>query len=130
MPRYDYRCRQCGSVEEVTHGFTEDPEIRCFDCGLEMVRRIGQVNIAPSATPSRSLGSIDFEATKTAEKAKDADMNAYRRLRRDGVQPPAINGSAKLEAKAETTHEVNSGHVFKTAAARRRSMGLVKDMVD
>ena len=52
---------------------------------------------------------IDLEATRQAEKDKVADMDAYKRLRKNGVQPPSINGSAKLESRAEEKHEVNSG---------------------
>jgi putative FmdB family regulatory protein len=129
MPRYDYRCGVCGEVEEITHGFHDDEDVRCVGCGTSMGKVIANVNVAPSVTPSRS-GGIDMEATKKAEVEKDRDMAAYKRLRKDGVQPPAINGSAKLEAKAENSYEVNSGHTFKSESARRRSMSLVKDVVD
>ena len=130
MPRYDYRCKRCGATEEVTHGFHDDGDVECLGCEAPMGKTFTDINIAPSATPSRSPDGIDMAATKAAEKAKVADMGACRRLRADGVQPPAINGSAKLEAKAETSHEVESGHTFSTASSRKRSMGLVKDMVD
>ena len=128
MPRYDYRCKTCGAIEETVHGFVEEPDMYCLECGTMMGRMIGAPLLAPSATPSRA-GGIDMDASRAAEKAKAVDMDAYKRLRKDGVQPPAINGSAKLEARAEEKHEVNSGHTFATAAGRKRSMGLVKDVV-
>lgn len=129
MPRYDYRCRICGEVEEVTHGFHDNEDVMCVGCDQPMGKLVSDVNVAPSVTPSRS-GVVDLEATKSAEREKDRDMAAYKRLRKDGVQPPSINGSAQLEAKAENSYEVNSGHTFKTASGRRRSMSLVKDVVD
>lgn len=129
MPRYDYRCRVCGEVEEITHGFHDNEDVMCIGCGAPMGKLIADVNVSPSVMPSRS-NTIDLAATKKAEIEKGRDMEAYKRLRKDGVQPPAINGSAKLEAKAENSYEVNSGHTFKTESARRRSMSLVKDVVD
>jgi putative FmdB family regulatory protein len=126
MPKYDYRCKVCGAVEEVLHGFEDEPDMHCMECGALMGKLMGMPYVSPSAVPSRN-NVIDFDATRQAEKDKDADMAAYKRLRKDGVQPPSINGSAKLEAKAEEKHEVNSGHTFATATGRKRGMGLVRD---
>jgi putative FmdB family regulatory protein len=126
MPRYDYRCKVCGEVEETVHGFDEDPEMHCLECGAVMGRMMGMPYVSPSAVPSRN-NVIDLAATKQAEKDKVADMDAYKRLRQNGVQPPSINGSARLEAKAEEKHEVNSGKTFSTATSRKRGMGLVRD---
>ena len=126
MPRYDYRCKVCGAVEEVLHGVDEDPDMYCLNCGAMMGRMLGMPYVSPSAVPSRN-NVIDLEATKQAEKEKVADMDAYKRLLKNGVQPPSINGSARLEAKAEEKHEVNSGKTFATATSRKRGMGLVRD---
>ena len=126
MPRSDYRCKVCGAVVEVLHGFDEDPDMYCLNCGAMMGRMLGMPYVSPSAVPSRN-NVIDLEATKQAEKEKVADMDAYKRLRKNGVQPPSINGSARLEAKAEEKHEVNSGKTFATATSRKRGMGLVRD---
>ena len=128
MPKYDYKCRVCDFVEEVTHGFHESPDLFCMDCGGVMGKLMSVPRISPSAVPTRG-SVIDMDATRKAEKQKVADMDAYKRLRKNGVQPPAINGSARLEAKAEEKHEVNSGHTFATSSARKRSMSLVKDVV-
>jgi hypothetical protein len=38
----------------------------------------------------------------------DADMDAYSRLRKDGLQPPRVDGSAELEKRANTREEVES----------------------
>lgn len=112
MPRYDYRCKRCGAVEEFVHSFADDPNLHCMECGELMGRMLGMPYVAPSAVPSRN-NVIDLEATKQAEKDKDSDMSAYKRLRKDGVQPPTINGSAKLEARAGEKYEVNSGLIVK-----------------
>lgn len=129
MPRYDYKCKTCNAIEEAVHGFEDEPNMYCLECGQPMGKMIGMPYVAPSATPTRA-SEIDVGATRQAEKNKDADMAAYKRLRKDGVQPPKIDGSAKLEARAEEKHEVNSGHTFSTDSARKRNMSLVKDILD
>ncbi|OHD55088.1 MAG: hypothetical protein A2Y33_03870 [Spirochaetes bacterium GWF1_51_8] len=40
MPNYDYRCTECGTVNEIFHKITEDPEIKCPSCGSAMKRKI------------------------------------------------------------------------------------------
>ena len=129
MPRYDYKCKTCGAIEETIHSFNDEPDMYCLECGQPMGRLLGMPYVAPSSTPTRA-GGIDMAATRQAEKNKDADMAAYKRLRKDGVQPPKIDGSAKLEARAESKHEINSGYTFSTASSRKRNMGLVKDILD
>jgi len=118
MPRYDYLCKTCGVVEEVTRPIVcDDPGPGC--CGGEMVRKITGVMVAPSAAPTRTAGGVDLVATKAAEKQKSRDMDAYKRLRRSGARPPQINGSAALEARAESKHEVSAGYVAKTKEGRK-----------
>ena len=124
MPRYDYRCKQCGNVEEIIHGFNDEHSFHCVTCGRAMTKLISSVNIAPSATPSRN-SVIDLEATKKADKAKDADMAAYKRLRKSGVQPKSINGSAHLEKHAETKNEIQAGRVYSSNASRKESERLM-----
>ena len=127
MPRYDYRCTQCGNVEEIIHGFNDEHSFHCVTCGRAMTKLISGVNIAPSATPSRN-SVIDLDATKKAEKAKDADMSAYKRLRQSGVQPKSINGSAHLEKHAETKNEIQAGRVYSSDASRKESERLMNSI--
>lgn len=49
---------------------------------------------------------------KAEEKTLGEDGAAYKRLRADGFQPKHINGSAQLEAQAETRYEIESGQLF------------------
>ena len=127
MPRYDYRCTQCGNVEEIIHGFNDEHSFHCVTCGRAMTKLISGVNIAPSATPSRN-SVIDLEATKKAEKAKDADMSAYKRLRQSGLQPKSINGPAHLEKHAETKSEIQAGRLYSSDASRKESERLMNSI--
>ena len=127
MPRYDYRCTQCNNVEEIIHGFNDEHSFHCVYCGRAMIKLISGVNIAPSAMPSRN-SVIDLDATKKAEKAKDADMSAYKRLRQSGVQPKSINGSAHLEKHAKTKSEIQAGRLYSSNASRKESERLMNSI--
>ena len=39
MPAYDYKCRTCGEVTEIRHGFDERPEGGCPHCNGELARQ-------------------------------------------------------------------------------------------
>ena len=127
MPRYDYKCKRCENVEEIIHGFDIEHSFHCVKCGKEMIKLISGVNIASSAMPSRN-SVIDLDATKKAEKAKDADMSAYKRLRESGVQPKSINGSSHLEKHAETKNEIQAGRVYSSDASRKESERLMNSI--
>jgi len=127
VPRYDYKCKRCENVEEIIHGFDIEHSFHCVECGKEMTKLISGVNIAPSAMPSRN-SVIDLDATKKAEKAKDADMSAYKRLRESGVQPKSINGSSHLEKHAETKNEIQAGRVYSSDASRKESERLMNSI--
>ena len=38
MARYDYRCVECGHVQEVEHPMLEHPEVLCPECGGQCSR--------------------------------------------------------------------------------------------
>lgn len=65
----------------------------CFGC------KVAGLQVAPSATPSRRGGARAAHVNAT-ERQWDRDMAAYKRLRRNGVQPPGIDGCAVLEQQA------------------------------
>jgi hypothetical protein len=54
----------------------------------------------------------------------ERDMPAYARLRRDGLQPKAIDGCGTLEQRAETQAEVEMGHLF-----TKEQMPIVNDIM-
>jgi putative FmdB family regulatory protein len=38
MPNYDYKCRGCDLIQNVTHPLTQDPKLPCPRCGTALVR--------------------------------------------------------------------------------------------
>lgn len=68
----------------------------------------------------RSIGYIG-PRTRTVNSKDDKltrDREAYRRLRRDGLQPPHVNGSADLERDATMPIEVEMGWTAKTKTGK------------
>lgn len=57
-------------------------------------------------------------------------MDAYKRLRRDGVQPKQIDGSARVEAGSHDRFEVEMGHLFSSDEERRRARQGMADAQD
>lgn len=76
----------------------------CFACKVSTLR------LAPSVASTTEWGA-KAAADKAREKRWSQDMPAYKRLRAHGYQPPRIDGSAHLEANAETRFEIESGRV-------------------
>ena len=56
--------------------------------------------------PSRKLDNNRIEAT---ERQWSKDMDAYKRLKQDGLQPAQIDGAANIEKKADHPSQVVTG---------------------
>jgi putative FmdB family regulatory protein len=41
MPTYDYKCPKCSSKFEKFHSISENPDVKCPDCGTTSSRQIG-----------------------------------------------------------------------------------------
>lgn len=78
----------------------------CFGC------KIAGLSVAASATPSRKGGARAATINKK-DKVLEKDLDAYKRLRQEGMQPPSIDGSAIAEKRAEHKWQVETGLGFK-----------------
>lgn len=74
----------------------------CFGC------KVAGLAVAASATPTRK-GGARAAVINQKDKVLEKDLDAYKRLREDGLQPPAINGSAEAESKANYKWQVETG---------------------
>ena len=63
------------------------------------------VGISAAAMPSRSGPVV---AKLNSDKLFSKDGDAYKRLRKEGLQPERINGCAALETVADTKFEVEN----------------------
>jgi hypothetical protein len=74
----------------------------CFSC------RVSHVTFGAECMPTRKPTEIGYI---NKERQWDSDMDAYKRLKNDGVQPERIDGCAKIEARAEEKYQVEMGLV-------------------
>ena len=49
MPRYDYKCKTCDTVEEMVTGMDEYPD--CPECGEKLKRLISNITVTPDLQP-------------------------------------------------------------------------------
>lgn len=105
MPRYDYKCDNCRTITEVKQSFTDDALTTCLVCEGPISRFYGSILIAPSSMPTRSEA---FRVERETE-IMHRDVAAYKRLRKDGVQPKSIKGAAELEKRAGSRWEIETG---------------------
>ena len=99
-----------GETMELNHNdhlgyFVED----CFVC------KVSTISFGSGTAPTRRPGA---EAVEARERRWKKDMPAYKELRAQGLQPPHIDGSADLVARAETRFEVESGQVLEGQAKK------------
>lgn len=105
MPRYDYKCDTCRTIIEVKQSFTDDALTTCEVCQGPISRCYDSILIAPSAMATRS----DAAKIERDTEIMHRDVAAYRRMRKDGVQPKSVKGSAELEQRAGSRWEVETG---------------------
>ena len=80
------------------HWETHPEEVEgCFAC------RIAGVSFSALATPTRHAGTVD---AVRREQSFAVDSEAYRRLRKNKVQPKNINGAAMLEKGANSVQQI------------------------
>lgn len=82
----------------------------CFGC------KGSSVGFSIMAMPTRHPKAA-INAASEVEMTKDVD--AYRRLRKNGTQPKGVNGAAAMEQSASTKFEIESGRLFKKAKTAR-----------
>lgn len=92
----------------------------CFGCKAQ------SVTMSQAAMPTRKPGVV---AGVRTERDYVRDNPAYRRLRREGLQPKTPAGAAALEARAVSRFEIESGHDLKGNARAGRRADEVNDAI-
>jgi len=72
----------------------------CFACRVSGIR----MGMNTTTTRGQNVASIN-----NTERNWQKDMPAYKRLRKEGLQPKRIDGAAEVEKKAETKFQVETG---------------------
>jgi hypothetical protein len=79
----------------------------CFGC------RTAGIQFGASSMPTRA-GSARSAVIEAKDRVLDKDLDAYKRLRKDGLQPRKIDGSAEVEKRAEEKWQVETGIIPNT----------------
>lgn len=105
MPIYIFRCEVDGDWEE-WRSIKDDSRPPCPDCGVRpdivMVPPLISIDALPNKSP-------DARQQVARDRQWDLDMPAYKALRKDGLQPRTIDGSAMIQANADDRMEVEMG---------------------
>jgi len=72
----------------------------CFGC------RVAGVRMGVNTTTTRGTRVAEINTT---ERGWNKDMPAYKRLRKDGLQPKKIDGAAEVEKRAQEGWQVETG---------------------
>lgn len=125
-------------------GWTPDKlQMLLEECGFEFLSDDLELNHTvevrkPVVAPQdyKTVGVMKKSPTAIKETQLDKDRAAYQRLRQQGLQPPHIDGCAKLEAEAVTRDEIVMGTLKpdltpeerkRMAATRREAFERAKD---
>ena len=81
----------------------------CFGC------KVASVGFSASAMPTRS----SVGAQEAYNGTRERDLAAYRRLRKEGLQPKATTGAAAVEQRADSRWEVETGQMIGNAKVTR-----------
>jgi hypothetical protein len=92
---------------DIRHDFYETINKVCDLCEGELNKYYGDVVVSASCMPTRS--EINFEKSYKKEALQSKDMGAYKRLRKEGIQPKSIDGSAHFESRAQSKYEISAG---------------------
>lgn len=93
------------------HITTNDCAPNCFGCKA--------ASISFDSSCLENQGAVRREH-KRVEVEMVRQMGAYKRLRKDGVQPVGINRAAEIEQFANSRFEVESGHRLSSAKVGKK----------
>ena len=117
MPNYQYGCAFCNAEMEESRPVGERNNLPlCQRCGAPM----GRVYVMPYVSATVNPTSRPETAAQLkGDKKWEADSEAYKRMRQNGVQPRGITNAAKVEKGAETVTELKMGKVMRPRDVRR-----------
>lgn len=130
MPTYNMHCEDCGADWQVTQSIHDKLDPVHFNflkreaCG-PVVQVFSPPTIFGVGHAGRAAAIKDASA-----KAREKDVDAYRRLRKNGVQPPHVADSAEIEKRANEPIEVARNTAFEHKGLRRRMQSAATEAAE
>ena len=100
MPLYDYKCKECGKVTEVRHGFNESHADPCPACGGTMQRVFSAAPIVFKGSGYYVTDSRKSGASETANPASEPAKAAPAATGDSSPAPAAPSAPAAPAAKS------------------------------
>lgn len=110
MPDYRYECPEHGPFHHFWSMRADSTWAPCPVCGY-LERKI---LVPPMVNRAAITHEVDARESRWSK-----DMDAYKRLHDEGLRPGHIDGSAMLEAKANTETELKMGKLVPRRAVRQ-----------
>lgn len=127
MPTYLYLCKKSHRTETWRSIHTADlKHYECEVCGGDADLVFTSPAIAADALPNKKHGVRAAEAT---ERKWDADMPAYKRLRKEGLQPRGVDGAAMVEQQAQHPLEIEMGRPLGKDKDIRRAQEISSELL-
>jgi len=70
---YDYRCPECGFMDEVVHGMNESPDYECPECGVLLKRVYHPVHFSQGGVTAQ--GRVEDHLRREADMRQDLQVN-------------------------------------------------------
>lgn len=102
MPTYRWECSE-GHRWEAWQSIKDDTVPSC-ECDASVHKVMTPPRLYGIGSPGAQTRKVD-----NTERTWDKDRPAYKRLRMEGMQPPHVDGAARLEQAASNDLEVNTG---------------------
>jgi len=124
VPLYEYRCKQCGSLKEVRHGFKEPHTEPCPQCGGEMARVFSPtgivfkgsgfyVNDSRKSSAGKSGDAKSAETQQSDAKAAETKSDDTKPAEAKSSEPKSAGPSSETKSSEAKPNEAKSGESTK-----------------
>ena len=115
MPRYDYRCSECGEQFEIVQSFDEPTLTTCPNCGQERLRKLfGNVGVVFKGSGFYRNDSRESQEKSSAPSGEDSQAKSESSASGEGAKSPSDKASDKSDKS-------NAGDSKKPAAEKSKS---------
>ena len=109
MPRYDYKCRECGYETEHQHSFKETPEFQCPNCENSILVKFF-TNLNFSVPNTRLKRAMNEKRVRELEIRQDLQENHMI----EGVQPIGARSIEQVHKEVKASGSMVKEHMQRT----------------
>lgn len=113
MPTYDYQCDGCESIFEVKHGYHDEPELECPDCGSSSFTKLLNTPtiIYTPGDHECTVGTLaERNANRMSDDAKRHLLDKQKTKKKEGKLPP---GMKRVEPPKEKPWHIDDAKKIK-----------------